>query len=87
MIPRTSSGGIDFGLSSHPYVPLVRWLRRHGLCPCGDRQGEHYSEMPHHSFLLAMAAIANNDGSGDQFNRPAPAHTFAESTHFSELCA
>jgi hypothetical protein len=39
--------------------------------------------MPHHSFLLAMAAIANNDGSGDQFNRPAPAHTFAESTHFS----
>src|SRR5690242_20237187 len=67
MIPRTSSGGIDFGLSSHPYVPLVRWLRRHGLCPCGDRQGEHYSEMPHHSFLLAMAAIANNDGSGDQF--------------------
>jgi hypothetical protein len=41
--------------------------------------------MPHHSFLLAMAAIANNDGSGDQFNRPAPAHTFTESTHFSEV--
>jgi hypothetical protein len=52
--PRATSV-IDFGLSSHPYVPLVRWLRRHGLCPCGDRQGERYSEMPHHSFLLAMA--------------------------------
>ena len=55
MIPGTSWGGIDFGLSRHPYVPLVRWLRRHGLCPCGDRQDEHYSEMPHHSFLLTLA--------------------------------
>src|SRR5262245_26639981 len=55
MIPGTSWGGIDSGLFSGPYVPLVRWLRRHGLCPC-DCQGEqNYSKMPHHSFLFAMA--------------------------------
>src|SRR5262249_26082381 len=59
---------INFRFSIHPWhslselplprrhllcVPLVQWLKRHGLCPCCDRQGEHYCEKPHYSFLLA----------------------------------
>src|SRR5262249_33102437 len=39
---------INFRLSSHPCVPLVQWLKRHSLCRCCDRQGEHYNEKPHH---------------------------------------
>src|SRR6516162_6493193 len=35
---------ISFRLSSHPCVPLVQWLKRHGLCRCCDRKGEHCRE-------------------------------------------
>ena len=45
---------INFRLPSHPCVPLVRWLKRHCLRRCCDRQGEHYGEKPHYSFLLAQ---------------------------------
>src|SRR5215813_4610029 len=38
-------------------VPLVQWLKRHGLCRCCDRQGEHYGEQPDYPFLLANAAF------------------------------
>jgi hypothetical protein len=44
---------INFRLSSHPCVPVVQWLKRHGLRRCCDHQGEHYGEKPHYSFLLA----------------------------------
>src|SRR5262245_22875415 len=52
-------------------VPVVRWLKRHGLCRCCDRQGEHYTEEPHYSFLLVKSA------KGRKRQLPAPLDTSA----------
>jgi hypothetical protein len=49
------TSSINFRFSSHPCVPLVQWLKRHGLCRCCDRQSEHYGEKPHYSFLLTAS--------------------------------
>src|SRR5262249_59245257 len=43
---------ISFRLSSHPCVPLVQWLIRHGLCRCCDCEGDRYGQEPRYSFLL-----------------------------------
>jgi hypothetical protein len=48
---------VNFRFSSHLCVPLVQRLKRHGLCRCCDRQGEHYGEKPHYSSPLANAAF------------------------------
>src|SRR5215471_8208365 len=49
---------VNFRLSRHPCGPLVRWLKSHGRCRCCDRQGEHYGEKPHYSFLLGVILAA-----------------------------
>ena len=57
---------ISFRLSSHPCVPVVQGLKRHGLCRCCDRQGEHYNEKPHY-----CSSVKNAKGERLQ---PSPLH-------------
>src|SRR5262249_275004 len=54
-----------------PGVRVVRWVKGHGLCRCCDRQGEHYTEEPHYSFLLVKSA------KGRKRQLPAPHLTLA----------